>query len=282
MKIIRSIHQLRKTLAPIRRKKQRIGFVPTMGYFHQGHLSLMKKSKQENDCTVVSLFVNPTQFSPGEDFKKYPRNKKQDECLAKNENVDIMFYPSEKTMYPNRYLTYVDVTNLSETLCGRTRANHFLGVTTIVCKLLNIVEPDVLYLGQKDAQQAVIIAKMIEDLNFKMKIKVMPIIREKNGLAMSSRNSYLTTNQRQEACVLFQSLKRAKDLIKKGERRASIIKNIMKQVIQKHSDAKIDYIECSDAQTLTTLKNLKGTFFIALAVYFGTTRLIDNIRVNVL
>jgi len=273
---------LRPVIQAFKSKGKSIGFVPTMGYLHAGHLSLFQKSKRENDITIVSIFVNPLQFGPREDFRKYPRDKKKDEMLAKKEKVDIIFHPSEKEMYSLDFLTYVTTRQLSNGLCGLFRPGHFRGVTTVVSKLLNIVAPDVLYLGQKDLQQAVILKKMMADLNFPAKVRICPTIRERNGLALSSRNTYLSREQSQEAIVLYQALQKAKKMIQQGERKANIIIQTVKAMIQLSPQAsKIDYVACVGVDTLETLTTLKGKVAIALAVWFGKTRLIDNTIVTI-
>ena len=280
MHVVTKVTQLRKLLTRARRRGKTIGFVPTMGAFHEGHLSLMRKCKKENDLTVVSIFVNPAQFAPHEDFKKYPRHKRKNILLAKSENVDIIFYPSVDEMYPKRYLTYINVEKITATLCGKIRPGHFRGVATIVGKLLNIILPNVMYLGQKDAQQCVVLKHLVRDLDFPVKIKILPTKRENNGLALSSRNEYLSKTQRQEAAILYKSLRLAKQKILNGQRHAQQIKNEIRQNILRNSSGVIDYIYCVDAQALTPLKNLKGRILIALAVRFGRTRLIDNILVT--
>jgi pantoate--beta-alanine ligase len=281
MRVVTSIKALRRLLDEARSKKKTVGFVPTMGYFHEGHASLMRQSKKENNLTVVSVFVNPKQFGPKEDFTKYPRDKKKDEKLAKKENVDIIFYPSVDEMYPTGYLTYVEVEGLSDVLCGQSRPGHFKGVATVVAKLMNIVMPHVMYLGQKDAQQALIIRKMAEDLNFPSKIKVMPTVREHDGLAMSSRNVYLTPEERAEATVLYRSLQEAKNKILSGQREPSQILENMESMIKEKSRGQADYIECVDAQSLKRVEKISTAVLISLAVRFGKTRLIDNVIVDV-
>lgn len=281
MKVIEHVAQLRDLIKSFKLNGQRIGFVPTLGYLHEGHLSLFRKSTSDNDVTVASIFVNPLQFGPHEDFQKYPRDKKRDEMLAKKEKVDIIFYPSEKEMYPNRYLTYVETEQLADGLCGPFRPGHFRGVTTVVSKLLNIVTPDVLYLGQKDWQQAIILKKMVEDLNYPVVVKIGSTIREKDGLALSSRNVYLTGRQHQEATILYRALDHAREIIQKGQRHPQVVIEAIKAIIATTKVDKIDYIECVQADTLEPLKLLKGKVAIAVAVWFGRTRLIDNIIVSV-
>jgi pantoate--beta-alanine ligase len=281
MKIITTVAAMQCFSQRAKSQGRKIGFVPTMGYLHEGHGALLRTCKKENDLSVLSIFVNPTQFGPNEDYRRYPRDKKHDEMLAKKEKIDIIFYPSEKEMYPSGYLTYVTVEKITDVLCGASRPGHFRGVTTIVAKLLNAVCPDVLYLGQKDAQQIAVLRQMVTDLGWPTRIKVMPTVREQNGLALSSRNSYLSTEERHQALSLYQSLKRAEMLIKKGERRSRVIVNEMKKMIQKNTLAKIDYIHCVDAKTLSPTKHLTGDILIALAVFIGKTRLIDNVLIHV-
>ena len=281
MRVVKTIKSLRCAIKKIKSQNKKIGFTPTMGALHKGHLSLIRKSRRENDFTIVSIFVNPKQFGPKEDFKSYPRPEKKDILLANKEKVDIIFYPSEKEMYPTGFLTSINVETITGVLCGASRLEHFRGVTTVVGKLLNIVTPDVLYLGQKDAQQAVVIKQMTADLNFPAAIKICPIIREPDGLAMSSRNKHLTLHQRATAAVLFRSLKGAKISVLAGERNAIRIIRVIRAEIEKHSSGKIDYIACVNADSLLELKQLKGKVMIALAVRFGQTRLIDNIVFNI-
>ena len=277
MRIVRNIQSLRREIKIIKDRNETIGFVPTMGALHEGHLSLIRKSRRENDAVIISIFVNPKQFGPKEDFRAYPRPEKKDILLAKEEKVDIIFYPSEKEMYPAGFLTSIDVGAITDFLCGASRPGHFRGVTTVVGKLLNIVAPDAMYLGQKDAQQAIVLRRMVADLDFPVTVKVCPTVREPDGLAMSSRNQYLTRHQRESATVLFQSLKDAQKRVLAGERNAAKIVRAVRATIAKHSPGKIDYIACVNANSLAPLKRLKGKIMIALAVKFGRTRLIDNI-----
>lgn len=281
MKIIRDPKEMYNYITSLKHKGRRIGFVPTMGYLHQGHLSLIKKARRENDIVVISIFVNPAQFGPHEDYKRYPRDIQRDKVLAKKEGVDVIFYPSIKGIYAFNHSTYVNVEKISENLCGRFRQGHFRGVATVVAKLFNIIAADNAYFGQKDTQQAFIIKRMVRDLNFPINIKILPIVREKDGLAMSSRNTYLSKIQRQEATVLFKSFLSAKDLIKKGERRAGVIVKHMKDLIKSGSSARVEYISIVDTEDLKDMKVLRGKVLIVLAVYFGKTRLIDNIIITV-
>lgn len=281
MKIIRNEKNLRPILSQARLQQKRIGFVPTMGALHEGHAELLKHSKKENDLTVLSIFVNPAQFAPHEDYRAYPRTEKKDVLLAKKLNVDIIFYPSEKELYPSRHLTFIDIGNITKHLCGRFRPGHFRGVATVVAKLLNIVQPDTLYLGQKDAQQCVVIRQMVRDLNCPVRVKIVPTGREASGLALSSRNQYLSPAERTEAAALYQSLRLAQRKIRQGTRKASAIIQLIKSYIHQKTSGKIQYVECVDADTLQPVKTLKGKILIALAVWFRQARLIDNIIVSV-
>ena len=281
MQTITNLNALRKTIKPLKLKGRIIGFVPTMGALHEGHCSLMRKARRECDIVVVSIFVNPKQFGPNEDFARYPRQKKKDELLAQKENVDIIWHPSADQIYKQGFLTYVETARLGNTLCGKSRPGHFKGVTTIVAKLLNEVTPSILYLGQKDGQQAIILKKMVEDLDFDVQVKICPTVRERDGLAMSSRNPFLTEQQRREAPMLYQALKEAKKNILSGERDTQTMTSNIRSFITKKTSGKIDYIACVDRETLSSLKNIVGSVMIALAVKFGNVRLIDNIIVKV-
>lgn len=264
----------------VKRSGKVIGFIPTMGALHRGHISLAKAARKDTDIVVMSIFVNPAQFGPKEDFKRYPRNFKNDRKLARRAGVDFIFCPNKSKMYPGGFRTYVQVDGLSELLCGESRPGHFRGVVTVVAKLFNIVRPDVAYFGQKDAQQAIIIKRMVEDLNMPIKIKLMPIIRERDGLAMSSRNIYLSKTERDDARVLFQALNLAKRLINQGEKDARGIINSMKRIIGKKKTARIDYLEIVDPDNLMPVRFLKREALVTLAVWIGRTRLIDNIIVK--
>lgn len=257
-----------------------IGLVPTMGAFHDGHLSLMRSARIENDLVVISIFVNPTQFGPKEDFNAYPRDLESDSKLALQVGVDVIFAPTVNDMYPNGYATFVNVERITEKLCGASRPIHFRGVTTVVAKLFNIIRPHKAYFGQKDAQQCVVIKRMAEDLNFDIDILIMPTIRETDGLAMSSRNKYLNVQERQSALVLSKSLFKAQDMIKSGQVNALEILRNMKQMINAEPLAKIDYVSIVDGETLDDIREIKANTLIALAVFIGKTRLIDNIIIN--
>ena len=278
MRIIRVPRRLNKIIKQIRSKRKTIGFVPTMGALHLGHLSLIKQAAEDNDIVVVSIFVNPAQFGPKEDLRKYPHPLKEDFRLCREAGVALVFLPDTEIIYPQGFSTFVDVGGLSSLLCGVSRPGHFRGVATIVAKLLNIVGPDALYLGQKDAQQAVIIARMIKDLNFPVKVKIMPTLRENDGLAASSRNAYLNKEQRIQAQVLFKALSLAGSLIDNGQRDCARIIGRMRQLIDKKKQAKIDYIAIVDLENLKPLKRVSGRYLIALAVKIGKTRLIDNLK----
>jgi pantoate--beta-alanine ligase len=280
MQIIRTIKNLRNAINRTKLKGKTIGFVPTMGALHQGHLSLMRQAVKENDIVVVSIFVNPTQFGPKEDFKKYPRNLKQDARLCRKVGVDIIFYPDAKEMYPDNYKTYVFILELNDCLCGEFRPGHFKGVATVVAKLFNIVQPDVAYFGQKDAQQVIIIKKLVSDLNIPLKIEVLPTVRERDGLAMSSRNMYLSPAERKDALILYRALNLAKDLIRKGDVNSTNIIQRMRQLISKKKSAKVQYISIVDLEDLKPIHKIKDKALVALAAWIGKMRLIDNIIVK--
>ncbi|MCX5711369.1 MAG: pantoate--beta-alanine ligase [Candidatus Omnitrophica bacterium] len=281
MKTITKPDAMFKAVMAVKTKGKSVGFVPTMGALHEGHLSLIRRARKDNDIVVVSIFVNPAQFAPGEDLKKYPRPVSKDIALCRKAGVDFIFYPLPKDIYPQGFKTYVSVDDLSQVLCGRTRPGHFRGVATVVAKLLNVTQPDILYLGQKDAQQAIIIKRMAEDLNFPVKVRVMSTVREKNGLALSSRNAYLNKKEKEDALVLFKSLNLALLLIKGGLRDAGRLIKRVRELISKKKSAKIDYIAIVNAETLEPLNKIRGNCLIALAVRIGKTRLIDNVLLKV-
>ncbi len=260
---------------------QRIGFVPTMGALHEGHLSLVRRAREISDIVVASIFVNPTQFGPQEDYSHYPRDLENDATKLSQEGVDHLFIPSAQEIYPPSYATYVEVEGLGERLCGRSRPGHFRGVTTIVLKLFSIVSSHYAFFGQKDAQQVVIIQKMVEDLNLDTHIIVCPTVREADGLAMSSRNKYLDTEERQAATILYKALQHANEMIGAGTRNAAVIGQTMREMINSEPRARIDYIEIVNAKTLDPLTMLDGECLLALAVFVGPTRLIDNLIVNI-
>jgi pantoate--beta-alanine ligase len=280
--VIETKEALRQAVKTARQSQHSIGFVPTMGYLHEGHLSLMRSARQENDVVVTSIFVNPAQFGPKEDLDAYPRDADRDKDLMLKEKVDIAFFPTADQLYSHGYATYVEVKgSLTQGLCGRSRPIFFRGVATIVAKLFNMVTPDRAYFGAKDAQQAIVIQQMVKDLDFDLEIIVRPTIREPDGLAMSSRNSYLSQQHRADAVAIPQSLAAARAIIQNGERRAAKIHRDIKQRIEKVPDAVIDYIAVVDAATLAEVQSLNGEILIAVAVKLGGTRLIDNIRIRV-
>ena len=277
MRAISDILKMQSWSKRIHRKGKTIGFVPTMGFLHEGHLSLIHRARTENDYLVISIFVNPTQFGPKEDFHRYPRDFARDKRLAKICGVDVIFYPRAKDVYPKSYKTYVNVEGLSTVLCGASRPGHFRGVTTVVAKLFNIVQPTRAYFGQKDAQQAAVIKKMVADLDINLEIAVLPTMREPDGLAMSSRNTCLNPKQRQAATVLYKSLKLAQEMWAQGEKEVGTIRHEMTELIRKEPLADIEYISFADAETLKELHRVKPPALVSMAVKIGKTRLIDNI-----
>jgi pantoate--beta-alanine ligase len=280
VEVITKISAVKEVIQDHKSSEKSIGFVPTMGFLHEGHLSLVKESLRQTDVTVVSIFVNPTQFGPDEDFQEYPRDLEKDSALLEELGVDILFVPDHQEMYPEGYKTYVEVTELQDNFEGRSRPGHFRGVCTVVLKLFEIVNPDVAYFGQKDAQQAVIVKKMVQDLNLDVRIQALPTVREKDGLALSSRNVYLTKEQRKAAPCLVKSLREADRLIQAGEKDSRIIKREMKKLIDSESLARLDYITIVDLEKLDPLDKIKGEALIAVAVFFGKVRLIDNMTVQ--
>jgi pantoate--beta-alanine ligase len=276
MEIIQKIRPLKELITNYKKDGLSIGFVPTMGYLHEGHLSLVREAKKNNDITVVSIFVNPTQFGPNEDLDKYPRDFERDEILLRGEGVDIIFYPDVKEMYSSNHMTYVNVEKITDKLCGLKRPGHFRGVATVVCKLFNIVKPDNAYFGLKDYQQVLVIKKMVEDLNMDVDIIPMPIVRERDGLAMSSRNVYLSDEERVSALSLNRSFLLVDDLMKKGIRNSKILIDEVTKFILSHPYTKVDYVEVVDPDNLENKDRLEGRFLLALAVFVNKTRLIDN------
>ncbi len=282
MKVIKTVREMQAIARELKNKKGlSIGLVPTMGYLHDGHLSLMKRARKENDIVIASVFVNPTQFGPNEDYESYPRDLDKDSELAASVGVDYVFSPEVNDMYTEGYNSYVEVLGITNKLCGASRPGHFKGVTTVVTKLFNITMPTRAYFGQKDIQQVYVIKQMVRDLNMSIDIIPCPIVREYDGLAMSSRNSYLSDEERQEALVLNKSLMWAKKEIENGERSAERIILEMKSMINQKPHAKIDYVEILDVDTFKDMKELHGQILIALAVKIGETRLIDNVVMEV-
>lgn len=278
MKVLRTINETREELKIFRKEEKVISFVPTMGYLHEGHLSLVRYAKKNSDFCVVSIFVNPTQFGPNEDFNRYPRDEKRDLELLEKENVEIVFVPTTNEIYGEDYQTYVKVKKYSEILEGEFRPTHFEGVTTIVLKLFNIIQPDFAVFGQKDAQQAFIIQKMVKDLNIPIRIDVQPIVREADGLAMSSRNVYLNPEERKQALALYKGIQLAEKLLNDGERNPLKIINEVKNFISTYPLAKIDYVEIVDKSDFSKTTSLVdgNEYYLLLAIRIGNTRLIDN------
>lgn len=279
MNTVRKIEKMKSALRDVRSQGMSVGFIPTMGYLHEGHLSLVKASLKGADCTVVSIFVNPTQFGPKEDLEEYPRDLARDSRLLEELGVDFQFCPDYTEMYPPDYKTYVEVEDLQDKWEGLSRPGHFRGVCTVVLKLFNIVRPDVAFFGQKDAQQAIVLKRMVSDFNLDVRIEVMPTVREEDGLALSSRNVYLNPEQRQAALCLSRSLNEAVSKIRLGERRTAPLMERMREIIDGEVLAKLDYIAIVDTDSLEPLKEIKKEALIALAVFFGSVRLIDNIMV---
>jgi len=277
MNTITNIKLLNEKISELKKNGLSIGFVPTMGYLHDGHISLIDRAREENDIVIVSIFVNPTQFGPNEDLTSYPKNLKNDSAMCIKHKVDILFIPNNDEIYPDDFSTYVDVVGLSSILCGSSRPGHFRGVTTIVLKLFNLVSPQNAYFGLKDYQQFVIIKKMVRDLNLNVNIIGCPIVRESDGIAMSSRNVYLSEDQRKQATYIYQSLREAKRKIKRGERSsAKIIDDITKR-LEMIEDSKIDYIKICDPYFLEEVEEITEEVRILIACFVGNARLIDNI-----
>lgn len=281
MKVVTGIDQMQMIAEKARCAGKKIGFVPTMGYLHEGHLNLIRRAGQLSQLVVVSIFVNPTQFGPQEDYQSYPGDLTRDTRLSQQAGCDVLFVPSVEKMYPKGYCSYIEVKGLTQVLCGASRPGHFRGVTTVVAMLFNIVRPHLAVFGQKDAQQAIVIRRMIRDLKQNLEIVIVPTVREHDGLAMSSRNEYLTPQERAEAPVLFRALEWAGSQIGAGERSAKNLIQGMTRMIEVGERAEIDYISIVDAQELRSLEQLEGDVLIALAVTFGRARLIDNLLIRV-
>ena len=264
----------------LRREGKTIGLVPTMGAFHEGHLSLMRRARAENDVVIVSIFVNPIQFARGEDFDSYPRDLQGDLAQAERVGVDLVFTPSAEAIYPDGFQTYVDVTEITDGLCGASRPGHFRGVTTIVTKLFNLIRAHRAYFGQKDYQQSAVVRRLVDDLNVDIEIVLLPTVREADGLAMSSRNVRLTPEERQAACVLSASLRLTEERVEAGERNTKVLLDEMRTMIETEPLARIDYVALCDPETLKPLDHIEGPMLAALAVRFGETRLIDNLLIS--
>jgi pantoate--beta-alanine ligase len=278
--VLDSIEAVREQVAAGRRGGRPIGLVPTMGALHEGHASLIRAARQETGLVVVSIFINPIQFGPNEDLNRYPRSLQADLALCTREGVDLVFTPKPQTLYPAGFCTYVEVTGLQDGLCGRSRPGHFRGVTTVVLKLFQIIQPNMAYFGQKDAQQTRIIQQMVRDLNLPVQIRVCPIVREPDGLALSSRNQYLSPEERQSAPVLYRTLMEVRRRIEQGERDATKLSRLMSDSITQTAGAVLDYAEIVDANSLEPMGRIQLPVLVALAVKFGSTRLIDNVIVS--
>lgn len=276
MKIVHTVEEVRGQVKEWRAAGLSVGLVPTMGYLHEGHKSLIDRAVKENDRVVVSVFVNPMQFGPAEDLASYPRDLNRDAVLCEAAGADLIFNPEPENMYSDDFSSFIDMNTLTKGLCGKSRPIHFRGVCTVVGKLFNIVQPDKAYFGQKDAQQLAVIRHMVNDLNFNLEIVGCPIIREADGLAKSSRNTYLSPEERQAALILSKSLERGRGLIEAGERDAETIKQAVTELIQTEPLARIDYVELVDWNTLEPVERIEGPVLNAIAVYIGKTRLIDN------
>lgn len=276
MEIIRTVKEIQEIALYLHAEQFRIGFVPTMGFLHDGHLSLVKRAKKENDACIVSIYVNPAQFNSKEDLKTYPRNFERDEELLRKAGADYVFYPKDKEIYPEGYQTYVTVEQLSAILEGFSRPGHFKGVATIVTKLLNILHPNKAYFGQKDYQQCLVVKQLMRDLNIDVQIVTCPTVREKDGLAMSSRNVHLNEDERKQAVCVYEALQHAEKRVIKGEVHTAILKKEMEEIILKQQSVKIDYLEMVQPETLAPLEMIKQNAVICIAVFIGTTRLIDN------
>ncbi len=276
MKIIETVEEMRQFSKLAKEQGKTIGLVPTMGSLHEGHLTLMRRAKQVCDIVVVSIFVNPTQFGPNEDFDKYPRDLTSDSQAVTSVGAQVIFHPQAKDMYPAGYASFVEIGGITEKLCGSSRPGHFRGVATVVNKLLNIVQPDKAFFGQKDAQQVLVLQRMVEDFNINVSLEVVPIVREADGLAMSSRNAFLSIAERQAGLVLSRSLKIAEELVAQGERNIETIRLQVMAEIQKEKLANCDYVEIFNYPTLQEISTLTDKALVALAVRIGNTRLIDN------
>jgi pantoate--beta-alanine ligase len=277
VKIIETVREMREFIAAKRREGKSIGLVPTMGALHEGHLTLMRTAKAKCDVVVASVFVNPTQFGPNEDLDSYPRDLAGDAAKAETAGVEAIFHPQPSEMYPAGYATYVNVEGITDKLCGKSRPGHFRGVATVVSKLFNIVQPDTAFFGQKDAQQVAVLERMVRDLNMPITIEIVPIVREADGLALSSRNTYLSKEERQAALVLSRSLGLASEAVEHGERQTATLKDLVETHIKSEPLANIEYVEAYSYPDLAEIKEIQGQAILAVAVRFGTTRLIDNV-----
>lgn len=276
MKVVNSVKELRDAVKSWKREGLKVGLVPTMGYLHEGHKSLIDRAVKENDKVVVSIFVNPIQFGPKEDLATYPRDMERDSTLCLDAGVDIIFHPEKEEMYEEDFCTSIVMKGLTENLCGKTRPVHFGGVCTVITKLLNIVSPDKIYFGQKDAQQLAVVRRMVRDFNFDVEVVGCPIIREEDGLAKSSRNTYLNEEERKAATILNESLKIGHQALEAGERESKKIIDIIKNNLNTEKLAKVEYVQVVDNLSMTDVEHVSGEVLVAIAVYIGKTRLIDN------
>jgi pantoate--beta-alanine ligase len=280
MEVAKTIAAVRKTIIMTRKQGKRIGLVPTMGALHKGHVSLIEAAREDCDFVVVSIFVNPTQFAPGEDLEKYPRPIERDLEICQEHGVDLVFAPAVQEMYPTQNLTWVTVERLTEPLCGRYRPGHFRGVATVCAKLFNIIQPHVAFFGQKDAQQAIVIKRMVADLNMPLEIVVCPTVRQEDGLALSSRNDYLSEQERNDATCIYRSLQKAKELIEAGVKDTTQILAAMRAIIEQVPSMRIEYVSIVDSQSLQNVEQITGDVLVAVAAGIGQARLIDNILVD--
>ena len=279
MRIVRTVEEMKVISRERRARGERIGLVPTMGSLHEGHLSLVRASRARTGVTVVSVFVNPVQFGPREDLASYPRDFDRDAALLEAEGVDYVFHPEPSEMYPEGFRTYVEVRDLQDRLCGRSRPGHFRGVCTVVLKLFNIVRPNVAFFGWKDAQQVIILTRMAADLDLDVRIEGLPMVRDTDGLALSSRNGYLSAEERRAALVLPRSLEDARRLVEAGERDAGAVARRVTEAVAAEPLARLDYVDVADPKDLRPLDRIDGEALVALAVFIGKTRLIDNVRI---
>lgn len=281
MQIVKTVEDVRRQVKVWREQGLSVGLVPTMGYLHEGHKSLIDKAVEQNDCVVVSVFVNPIQFGPTEDLATYPRDLEHDAAICEEAGADLIFHPQPEEMYYDDFCTYIDMDNLTKGLCGKTRPTHFRGVCTVVGKLFHIVGPDRAYFGQKDAQQLAVIRRMVRDLNFPLQIVGCPIVREEDGLAKSSRNTYLSPEERKAAVILHKGLEKGEEMVRAGERDAGKVKKAICDIIESEPLAKIDYVDIVDFDNIQEKEVLEGSVLAAVAVYIGKTRLIDNFIITI-
>ena len=280
MKIVSTVEQVREEVKKWRQQGLTVGLVPTMGYLHEGHKSLIDKAVAQNDKVVVSVFVNPIQFGPTEDLATYPRDLERDAALCEDAGAALIFHPEKEAMYFDDFCTYIDMDGLTKGLCGKTRPIHFRGVCTVVGKLFNIVHPDRAYFGQKDAQQLAVVRRMVRDLNFDLEIVGCPIIREEDGLAKSSRNTYLSEEERKAAVILHKGLVKGEEMVSAGEKDVKKVLDAITEIIESEPLARIDYVEAVDFDNIETIDTIEGSVLVAVAVYIGKTRLIDNFIVG--